>query len=174
MTNPPRPVGAAPTPAPMPVDVGTARQLWWGVVGFGVVQLIASVLAALPQRRTFAQQVFDQAKEQDPHVTLASAELMVTLAYVIAVFLGLGVAVLALLIVHQFARGKLWARTLLTVVGAWLVVIGVGALFAFNSVTSAASLVAGGAAIVQAVLAGGAIYLAHRPEPTAYFQMSRR
>ncbi|MEU7215390.1 hypothetical protein [Nocardia iowensis] len=176
MTNLPRPVGAVPPPAPppMPVDVGTSRQLWWGVVGFGVVQLVASVIAALPQRHSFAKQVFEQARAQDPQVTLASAELMVTLVYVVVVFLGLAVAGLALLIVHQFARGKLWARTMLTIVGAWLVVIGVGALFAFNSVTGTASLVAGGAAIVQAVLAGGAIYLSHRPESTAYFQMSRR
>ncbi|MFI7001554.1 hypothetical protein [Nocardia sp. NPDC050175] len=174
MTNLPGPVGAAPSPAPMPVDVGTARQLWWGVIGFGVVQLIASVVAALSQRHTFAKQVFDQAREKDPQVTLASAELMVALVYVVVVFIGLGVAVLALLIVHQFARGKLWARTMLTIVGAWLVVIGVGALFAFGAVAGAASLVAGGAAIVQAVLAGGSIYLSHRPEATAYFQMSRR
>ncbi|MFE9578871.1 hypothetical protein ACFYO1_20990 [Nocardia sp. NPDC006044] len=174
MTNLPGPIGAAPAPAPMPVDVGTARQLWWGVIGFGVVQLIASMVAALPQRHTFAKQVFDQAREKDPQVTLASAELMVALVYVVVVFIGLGVAALALLIVHQFARGKLWARTMLTIAGVWLVVIGVGALFAFGSVTGTASLLAGGAAIVQAVLAGGAIYLSHRPESTAYFQVSRR
>ncbi|MFG1790026.1 hypothetical protein [Nocardia sp. NPDC049149] len=175
MTNLPRPIGAAPPPqAPMPVDVGTARQLWWGVVGFGVVQLVASVVAALSQRHTFAKQVFDQAREKDPQVTLASAELMVALVYVVVVLIGLVVAVVALVIVHQFARGKLWARTLLTIAGVWLVVIGVGALFAFNAVTGTASLVAGGAAIVQAVLSGGAIYLSHRPEATAYFQMSRR
>lgn len=158
----------------MPTDVGTARQLWWGVVGFGVVQLVASVLAALAQRHSFAKQVFDQAKEKDPQVTMAGAELMVALVYVVVVVIGLAVAGVALLVVHQFARGKQWARTLLTIAGVWLIVVGVGALFAFDAVTGAASLVAGGAAIVQAVLAGGAVYLAHRPESTAYFQVSRR
>ncbi|WP_280440583.1 hypothetical protein [Nocardia brasiliensis] len=176
MNNLPRPIGAPypPAPPPMPTDVGTARQLWWGVVGFGVVQLIASVLAALAQRHSFAKQILDQAKEKDPQITMASAELMVALVYVVVVVIGLAVAGVALLIVHQFARGKLWARTLLTIAGVWLIVVGVGALFAFNSVTGTASLIAGGAAIVQAVLAGGAVYLAHRPEATAYFQVSRR
>ncbi len=158
----------------MPEDVGTARQLWWGVVGFGVVQLIASVIAALERRSAFAEEVFEQARAKDPQVTLASAELMVSLVYVFVVLFGLCVAALALVIVHQFARGKLWARTMLTVLGVWVVVIGVGALLAIDAVTGTASLVAGGASIVQAVLAAGAIYLSHRPESTAYFQLGRR
>ncbi|WP_406282334.1 hypothetical protein OH799_21170 [Nocardia sp. NBC_00881] len=170
----PGPPGARPTKAPMPVDVGTARQLWWGVVGFGVVQLIASIIGALPQRHTFAREVFDQAREKDPQVTIAAAELMVAMVYVVVVLIGLGVAALALVIVHQFARGKLWARTVLTALGAWVVVVGIGALFAIGAVDGTASLVAGGASIVQSVLGVGAIYLSHRPESTAYFQISRR
>jgi hypothetical protein len=158
----------------MPEDVGTARQLWWGVIGFGVVQLIASIIAALDQRRTFAEEVFEQARVQDPQVTMASAELMVSLVYVVVVLIGLGVAALASVIVHQFGRGKPWARTVLTVLGAWVVVIGVGALLAIEAVAGTASLVAGGASIVQAVLAVGAIYLSHRPDSTAYFQPGGR
>ncbi|MEU7766021.1 hypothetical protein AB0B25_12940 [Nocardia sp. NPDC049190] len=158
----------------MPVDVGTARHVWWGVVGFGVVQLIASITAALPQRHIFAKEVFDQAKAQNPQVTMASAELMVTLVYVVVVLIGLGVAALAVALVHQFARGKLWARTVLTVLGTWIVVLGVGALFAIDAVTGTASLIAGAAAIVQAVLAVGAIYLSHRPESTAYLHSNQR
>ncbi|MBF6298017.1 hypothetical protein IU459_10710 [Nocardia amamiensis] len=165
------PSGVRPARVPMPEDVGTARQLWWGVIGFGVVQLITSVIAALERRRGFAEEVFEQARAKDPQVTLASAELMVSLVYVFVVLFGLGVAALALVIVHQFGRGKLWARTMLTVLGVWVVVIGVGALLAIDAVTGTASLVAGGASIVQAVLAAGAIYLSHRPESTAYFQL---
>ncbi|MEU2035995.1 hypothetical protein [Nocardia amamiensis] len=168
------PSGVRPARVPVPEDVGTARQLWWGVLGFGVVQLIASVIAALERRRAFAAEVFEQARAKDPQVTLASAELMVSLVYVFVVLFGLGVAALALVIVHQFGRGKLWARTMLTVLGVWVVVIGVGALLAIDAVTGTASLVAGGASIVQAVLAAGAIYLSHRPESTAYFQLGRR
>ncbi|MER7452150.1 hypothetical protein ABTW96_17885 [Nocardia beijingensis] len=168
------PFAAGPVRPPMPEDVGTARQLWWGVVGFGVVQLIASIVAALDQRRSFAEEVFEQARTQDPQVTMASAELMVSLVYVVVVLIGLGLSALALVIVHQFGRGKPWARTVLTVLGAWSVVIGVGALLAIDAVTGTASLVAGGASIVQAVLAAGAIYLSHRPDATAYFQPGRR
>ncbi|GAA5065763.1 hypothetical protein [Nocardia callitridis] len=153
----------------MPVDVGTARQVWWGAIAFGVVQLVASVLGALGQRRSFAEEVFDQAAERDPQITMASVELLVSLVYVFLVLLGLVAAVLGAVIVHQFARGKLWARTVLTVLGVWFVFSGVGALLAINSVSGAAALVAGGAAIVQAVLACGAMYLSHRPESTAYF-----
>jgi hypothetical protein len=144
------------------------------VIGFGVVQLIASIVAALDQRRTFAEEVFEQARVQDPQVTMASAELMVSLVYVVVVLIGLGVAALASVIVHQFGRGKPWARTVLTVLGAWVVVIGVGALLAIDAVAGTASLVAGGASIVQAVLAVGAIYLSHRPDSTAYFQPGGR
>ncbi|WP_454198596.1 hypothetical protein [Nocardia sp. Marseille-Q1738] len=168
------PFGVRPARVPMPEDVGTARQLWWGVLGFGVVQLIASVIAALERRRAFAEEVFQQASAKDPQVTMASVELMVLLVYVVVVLIGLGVAALALVIVHQFGRGKLWARTLLTVLGVWVVVIGVGSLLAIDAVTGTASLVAGGASIVQAVLAAGAIYLSHRPESTAYFQLGGR
>ncbi|MEU2041595.1 hypothetical protein [Nocardia niwae] len=168
------PFAAGPARPPMPEDVGTARQLWWGVIVFGVVQLVSSILAALDQRHTFAEEVFEQARVQDPQVTMASAELMVSVVYIVVVLLGLGVAALASVIVHQFGRGKPWARTLLTVIGAWVVVIGVGALLAIDAVTGAASLVAGGASIVQAVLAAGAVYLSHRPESTAYFQPGGR
>ncbi|WP_174183548.1 hypothetical protein [Nocardia barduliensis] len=168
------PFAAGPVRPPMPEDVGTARQLWWGVVGFGVVQLIASIVAALDRRRAFAEEVFEQARVQDPKVTMASAELMVSLVYVVVVLIGLGVAALALVVVYQFGRGKPWARTVLTVLGAWVLVLGVGALFAIDAVTGTASLIAGGASIVQAVLAVGAIYLSHRPEATTYFQPGRR
>jgi predicted membrane channel-forming protein YqfA (hemolysin III family) len=98
----------------------------------------------------------------------------VSLVYVVVVLIGLGVAALASVIVHQFGRGKPWARTVLTVLGAWVVVIGVGALLAIEAVAGTASLVAGGASIVQAVLAVGAIYLSHRPDSTAYFQPGGR
>ncbi|MGQ4596923.1 hypothetical protein [Nocardia sp. R6R-6] len=158
----------------MPEDVGTARQLWWGAVGLGIVQLVASVIAALERRRAFAEEVYQQASAQDPQVTMAGVELMVSLVYVLVVLIGLGAAALTLVVVHQFGRGKLWARTVLTVLGAWVVLLGVGVLLAIDAVTGTASLVAGAAAIVQAVLAIGAIYLSHRPESNAYFQPGRQ
>ncbi|MEV0297963.1 hypothetical protein [Nocardia sp. NPDC050710] len=171
----PYPVGVGPAPRPpMPEDVRTARQLWWGVVGFGVVQLAASMVAATGQRREFAEKMFDQMRESDPNATMAGADLLVLVAFVFVVLFGLVITGLALLFVYQFGRGKLWARTLLTIVGVWLVLMAVGTLFALDAVSGVASLVAGGASIVQGVLAGGAIYLGHRPDSTAYFVMNRR
>lgn len=166
-------VGPPPRPEP-PEDIRTARQLWWGVIGFGIVQLIGSIVAAFPQRKDLAQKTYDQVHVSDPSFTMANAELMVSMAFVVAAVIGLALAAFAGLFVHQFMRGKLWARTLLTAVGVWLVLVAVGTLFALEAVIGAASLLAGGAAIVQGVLAAGAVYLSHRPDSTAYFQMSRR
>ncbi|MFX0579721.1 hypothetical protein [Nocardia nepalensis] len=131
-------------------------------------------MSAVQQRGELAQKMYDQVHASDPNFTMPSAELMVSLAFVVGVVIGLALAALALLFVHQFVRGKLWARTLLTAIGVWLVLVAVGTMFALESVTGAASLVAGGAAIVQGVLAAGAVYLSHRPDSTAYFRMTRR
>ncbi|MFD0365119.1 hypothetical protein ACFQZZ_27110 [Nocardia sp. GCM10030253] len=177
MTNLPSPMGGVPLPQPPapPEDIRTARQLWWGVVGFGMVQLAGSMLAAVHNRHEFAKRMYDQARASDPNFTMATADLMVSLAYVVAVMLGLTLAAVALVIAHQLFRGKLWARTLLTFVGVWLALTAIGTMFALGSGTAGvASLVAGGAAIVQGVLAAGAIYLSHRADSTAYFQMNRR
>ncbi|MFI6952057.1 hypothetical protein ACIBJI_01150 [Nocardia sp. NPDC050408] len=173
--HPRGPIVGPPRPRPEPPeDIRTARQLWWGVIGFGILQMIGSVVAAFQQRKDFAQKMYDQVHVGDPNFTMANAELMVSLAFVVAVVIGLALAAFALLFVHQFVRGKLWARTLLTAVGVWLVLVAVGTLFALEAVTGAASLLAGGAAIVQGVLAAGAVYLSHRPDSTAYFQLNRR
>ncbi|MEV6428570.1 hypothetical protein [Nocardia sp. NPDC051463] len=175
MTNPIGPMGTVPQPSPPPEDIRTARQLWWGVVGFGIVQLAGSMLAAMRNRHEFAKQMFDQMQESDPKFAMATADLMVSLAYVVAVLLGLTIAAVALVLAHQLFLGKLWARTLLTFVGVWLALTAVGTIFALGSGSAGvASLVAGGAGIVQGVLAAGAIYLSHRPDSTAYFQLNRR
>ena len=77
MTNPIGPWGAVPQPPAPPEDIRTARQLWWGVVGFGIVQLVGSMLAAMQNRHEFAKQMFDQMQESDPKFTMATADLMV-------------------------------------------------------------------------------------------------
>ncbi|WP_054815961.1 hypothetical protein [Nocardia arizonensis] len=165
----------APRP-PMPEDVRTARQLWWAVVAFGIVQLAASMVVAMGRRREFAEQMLDQMRTADPNTTatLASVDLLVLVAFGFVVIFGVVTTALGLLFIHFFGRGKLWARTLLTIVGVWLVLMAAGTLFALDAVTGISSLVAGGAAIVQGVLAGGAVYLGHRPDSTAYFLMNRR
>lgn len=170
--------GPPPAPAqqpPMPEDVRTARQLWWGVSGVGLVQLTASIFAGMNQRKDFAEQVFDQMRETDPAYTMEQADKLALVALVFGgAVLGLALVGLTLLFAHLMARGRFWARAVLTVMGTWLVLIALLNLFAIGSVTGVAVLVAGGAAIVQGVLAGGAIYLMHRKESTAYFLAHRR
>ncbi|MEU2255483.1 hypothetical protein [Nocardia xishanensis] len=176
MTNYPRPMGVVPVPhrPPMPEDIRTARQLWWGIIGFGVVQLVGTVLTSLQQRDDLDQRMFDQGKAGDPNFAMATAELLVSLMLVVMVLAGLALAAGAFAVVHQFGRGKLWARAVLTVLAVWLVLGAVAALLALDAVTGVASLVAGGAAIVQGVLAGGALFLSFRPDSTNYFQKSVR
>ncbi|WP_254190717.1 hypothetical protein [Nocardia noduli] len=169
------PVSVGPPPRPpMPEDVRTAWQLWWGVIGFGVVQLTASMIAALGQRQDFGEQILEQLRETDPNTTPAFADAMVLVVFVMVVLVGLVITGLGILFVYMFGRGKLWARTLLTVVGVWLVFMAVGTLFTLDTVGGVATLVAGGASIVQGVLAGGAIFLGHRRDSTAYFLVNRR
>ncbi|WP_068052707.1 hypothetical protein [Nocardia xishanensis] len=176
MTNYPRPMGVVPVPhrPPMPEDIRTARQLWWAIIGFGVVQLVGTVLTSLQRRADLDQRMFDQGKAGDPNFAMATAELLVSLMLVAMVLAGLALAAGAFAVVHQFGRGKLWARTVLAVLAVWLVLGAVAALFALDAVTGVASLVAGGAAIVQGVLAGGALFLSFRPDSTTYFQNSLR
>ncbi|WP_081706227.1 hypothetical protein [Nocardia sp. CNY236] len=167
------PFGTRPAQVSMPKDVGTAQQLWWSVIGLGVVYLVASIVALFTQRRVVAEDLIEQARAQGTALTMASAESMVTLAFVVVALVGLAFTALALVIVRQFARGKRWARTVLTVFGVWAAVTGVGALVVTESAAGIAALVAGGVSIVQAVFAVGAIYLSHRPDSAAYFQPGR-
>ncbi|WP_228538817.1 hypothetical protein [Nocardia sp. XZ_19_385] len=159
----------------MPEDIRTARQLWWGVAGAGMVQLIAALVALQSQRHDIAKQMLDQMRESDPAYTMEQAEqtTLVILLFGGAVF-GLVLAGVTLLFAHLMARGKFWARAVLTVVGIWLVITAVFNLFQISSITGVAMLVAGGATIVQGVLAGGAVYLMHRKDSTAYFLARRR
>lgn len=154
----------------IPGDVATARQLWWVVIGLGVVQLAASMVEALGLREEFTADILEQARTTDPQLTSATAGLMVSMAFVMVGIIGVVVAVVAAVIVHQLGRGKIWARTVMTFAGVWLVFMAIGTMFALDAVSGAASLVAGAASIVQGVLAAGAIYLCYRPESARYFQ----
>ncbi|MBF6211385.1 hypothetical protein IU433_07505 [Nocardia puris] len=166
----------APPPQrpPMPEDVRTARQVWWVIVVFGVIQLIASAVSSLQNRDELEQRVLEQGRQSDANYAMATAELVVSLFLVGMVLAGLALAAAALGVVHLFGRGKPWARTILTVGSIWLILGGFLALFSLDTVVGTASLIAGGATIVQGVLAGGALYLSYRPDSSAYFQVNRR
>lgn len=158
----------------MPEDIRTARQLWWGVAAFGVLLLFVSIPSVWGQRHELATDLLEQARTSDPAFTQEQADKLVPVALVFAVLLGLTIAGLVLLFAHFMARGKLWSRTVLTVVGAWLVFSALGTMIAIGSIDGLAALLAGAATIVQGVLGGGAIYLMHRKDSTAYFVAHRR
>ncbi|MEU4314670.1 hypothetical protein [Nocardia sp. NPDC024068] len=153
----------------MPADITTARQLWWGVIGLGVGRLFVSLADTLANRDRFSAELRERVQSTDPQLTPAMTDLLVTLGAVLGVILGLAVAALGVLVVHQLGKGKLWARTLLTFAGVWLVITGVAALFSIGMVDGVGPLAGGAATIVQAVLAGGAIYLCQRPEAAKWF-----
>ncbi|WP_051133533.1 hypothetical protein [Nocardia paucivorans] len=157
----------------MPADVAIARQLWWGVIGLGVVRLFVSLVDMLGRREEFVAEMTEQLRTTEAQLTPAGIDLLVTTAIILSGIFGLGFAAIGLLIVHQLGKGRLWARTVLTFVGVWLVFTGLGTLFAIEAIDGIAPLVAGAAALVQAVLAGGAIYLCHREDAAKWFQVHR-
>jgi hypothetical protein len=159
----------------VPTDVGTAFQLWWGIAGFGIVNLMATIVTAIGQRGTYAQQLLDDMRARDPKVALklSDVELLVTAGFLGSAFVGLAVAGLVLLVAHKMRKGRFWARTLLTAIGAILVIVAVPTLFGLGDAHGPMAVVMGGAAIVQAVLAGGAIVLTHRPDANDYFVRKR-
>ncbi|MBF6172875.1 hypothetical protein [Nocardia blacklockiae] len=161
-------------PGPAPTDVRTACQLWWGVVALGVLRLIASALHRFTGRRDLAEDLFDEVRAQQPQATFAQVELIVSVMQVLIVIFGLALAVGALAVVHQLRAGKLWARTLLDIAAAVLVFGAIGTMIGLGAVSGVGPLVAGAAAILQAVLAGGALVLCRRSESEAFFRLNGR
>ncbi|MGW4351274.1 hypothetical protein ACWELJ_04210 [Nocardia sp. NPDC004582] len=160
---------------PVPEDVGTACQLWYAALGVGLVQLIASLIAQFGQRNELARQMFDQVKEQQPAVTLAQVEVWAAVVFVLVAVFWLVLSGAGVAVVWQLGRGKNWARAVLTGFGIFLVLGAAGTLFGLGAKEGGvAALVAGGAGIVQAVLAGGAVFLCYRSESEAYFRPGPR
>ncbi|QIS23051.1 hypothetical protein [Nocardia terpenica] len=160
--------------ATVPTDVRTACQLWWAAIGFGVIRLLAGAAGRYADRHTLAQQLYDQVRTQQPQATLAEVELMVSVLEVLIVVFGLGLAAGALAVAHQLRRGKLWARTLFDVAAVVLVLGAVGSMIGLGTVSGTAQMLSGAAAILQAVIAGGAVFLCHRTESEEYFRMNGR
>ncbi|NKY56586.1 hypothetical protein [Nocardia flavorosea] len=152
-----------------PADIVTARQLWWGVIGLGLVQLFVSLADTLLNRERFTAEFQERMQTADQQFAPATIDLFVTMGAVLGVVFGALIAALGIVVVHQLGKGKMWARTLLTFVGIWLVIMGVAALFSIGAVESAGQVLSGAVSILQAVLAGGAIYLCQRPEAVKWF-----
>lgn len=166
---------APPPPRPAPVDVETARHLWWGVAGLGFISLVLTLFAVSGERSAFAQQLVDDVRAQDASLalTLETAESYLTGALVMMLVLGAGFTALFVYWVEKMRHRRLWARTLLTMIGTVTVMMALPQLFAFGVDGGTVSVVAGVAAILQGVLAAGAVYLMHRKESNSYFMESR-
>ncbi len=157
-------------PEPAPESVRTAAQLWWVIVALGVVRVIASAIDALTHRDE-VERVLIEAGQQIPE---AGAHLYVSMYVVFLVMGGLVLAAAAAGVTHLFAKGRAWARTVLTVGAIWLVIGALTALFALGGTGGAAAFAAGAVAVVQGVLAGGALYAGYRPEANGYFFVTRK
>ncbi len=175
MTAPHEPYpGAAqpvvPRPVP-PVDVVTAFQLLCGVAVLGVVNLTAMLLAVYGDLDTYVGQLQRDVAAQDPTVVVGvdDARVLLTIGLGLTGLLGLGVTAIFLLFVFKMRAGRNWARMLVTMIGVMTVFSAVPALFGLGAGSGAASVVAGGAGILQAVLAVGAIVLMHRADSNRYF-----
>lgn len=163
------------TPRPAPVDVETARHLWWGVALIGAISAIYSVWTLFDARAEFAQSLLDElaAQQSAADMTVESAQSMVTVMLVVTLFVVAGFGALFLFWVKRMRAGKMWARMLLTIIGSVTVFTTILDLFSIASSSGAVHLAMSVLSIGQGVLAGGAIYLMHRPESNAYFVAAR-
>ncbi len=165
----------APPPAqehkPIPADVQTAFQLWFVVAALGVVYLVAALLFVYSDRTSFVDQLMDEfAKQPDVTVTRSQAEQLLVFGLVATgVFLTLVLGGLTVLFDFKMRKGKNWARMLLTMAGVFTVFSAIPTVFGAGAATGTAALVMGGAGILQAVVAVGAIVLMHRKESNDYF-----
>ncbi len=158
-------------PRPMPVDVGTAYQLWCGVLILGIVSTVTSLALMWRDRQAFVDLMMDQMSTMSGSEALTRDEVLALIPF------GLGVAAvgscvilgLLYLVVRQIRRGKNWARMLLTLVGVFMTLSTVPTLFGVGTGTGAESWVLGIVGILQAVLTVGAIVLMHRRESNLYF-----
>ncbi|WP_137725238.1 hypothetical protein [Prescottella subtropica] len=162
---------AAPEHKPVPTDVATAFQLWLGVAGLGVVYLISALAFVYSDRTTFVDQLMDEfAKQPDVQVTREQAEQLLVFGLVgTGILMTLVLGGLTLLLAFKMRKGRNWARMLLTMAGVFTVFSALPTLFGVGAATGGAALVMGGAGILQAVVAVGAIVLMHRKESNAYF-----
>lgn len=160
--------GPGPKPEP-PTDVVTAVQLWWAVAALGLVQGVAMISLLLGQKSMFVDEMLKNQAAVDAGLTRADVDGMFPLVIVTAVVMIVIVTVVFLLFVRSMNRGKNWARMLLTFVGIFMVVFAIPVVFGLGSDGSTSTLLFGGAEILQAVVAVGAVVMMHRKESNPYF-----
>lgn len=166
---------AQPPESDVPVDIETARHLWMGVVGLGLISMVLGLWVLFSDRDAFLDQLLAdmQAADQSVALTAETADGVLVTALVLSLLLGVLIAGLVLLVVKKMREGKLWARTVLTAVGVIVVVTTLPTLFGLGSLGGGIVVVTSVLGILQAVLAAGAVYLMHRRESLEYFLSKR-
>ncbi|MBO0854921.1 MAG: hypothetical protein J2P18_14300 [Nocardia sp.] len=157
-----------------PEDVRTACQLWWAVIGLEIVRLVLGAVDRYARRGAIADQFYRQVRNSQSQVSMAQMELAVSVLDVLALTYGLAIATAAVAGVRQLGKGWLWARSIGDVAAVVLVLGAVGSMFGLGSISGIAAVVMGAGAILQAVLACGAVFLCHRKESEAYFRIRGR
>jgi hypothetical protein len=157
------------------VDLDTARTLWRCVVVLNVIAVGFAVADGIGKRHDFAEQMLNQLQQsKQPGVvfTQSQVEIYVWIGLVLAAVFGVVLSVLLFFAANWIRQGKHWARVLLTAVGAFQVV---SAFAAFGGSRAGPLTVAmDGLGLLQAVLAGGAVFLMYRPDSTKYFLAHRK
>ncbi|MFC4605155.1 hypothetical protein [Rhodococcus kronopolitis] len=159
-----------PKPQP-PVDVVTAFQLLCGVAGLAVVNLIATLAVAIGDRASFADQLVRDIRAQDEavEITRSTAEGLLLIGFGLTAVLGLVLIGVYLLFAFKMRAGRNWARMVVTMIAVMMVFVAIPTVFGLGAAGGAAAVVAGGAGILQAVLAVGAVILMHRADSNRYF-----
>ncbi|MGW0043803.1 hypothetical protein [Rhodococcus sp. NPDC003348] len=153
------------------MDVVTAFQLLYAVAALGLVNMIASLLSVYADRDTYVDQLLRDVAAQDATVQIGrdTAQTLLVVGLGLTALIGLGATALYLLFVHKMRAGRNWARMLVTMIGVMMVFVAIPSLFGLGAGGGGAVIVAGGAGILQAVLAVGAIVLMHRGDSNRYF-----
>lgn len=160
---------------PAPVDVETARHLWWGVALIGLINAFLTLTTVFGSRGEFAQTLVDDVRAQNSEMelTIDSAQSYLTAALVVTMVIIVGFGALFVYWVSKMRAGKMWARMLLTMIGSLTVFLAIPDLFGLVSADGALPVVMTVLGIGQGVLAAGAIVLMHRRESNEYFARSR-
>lgn len=153
------------------MDVVTAFQLLCAVAALGVVNMIATLLAVYADRASYVDQLLRDVAAQDAGVEIGrdTAEALLMVGLGLTALVGFAVTALYVLFVFKMRAGRNWARMLVTMIGVIMVFFAIPALFGLGAGSGAAAMVAGGAGILQAVLAVGAVVLMHRGDANRYF-----
>ncbi|RVW01171.1 hypothetical protein [Rhodococcus xishaensis] len=174
--GPHQPAGQDPMPPtgqhkPVPADIVTAFQLWLVVAALGVVQLVAALLFIYNDRASFIDQLVDDvASQSGQDLTRAQAEQLMAIGLVgTGILLTVVLGGLTVLFAFKMRRGRNWARMLLTMAGAFVLFSALQTIVGAGPASGTAALVMGGAGILQAVMAVGAIVLMYRQGSNEYF-----